>query len=213
MKIDHEFTIDAPIARVWDAMVDPERVVTCVPGASLDAIDGDAFQGRISMKLGPMSLTYKGEGKLSAEPEHQRILISGQGVEQRGAGTAAASISVRLSPAAGDRTLTSVGIDLDLAGKPAQFGRGILAEVAARLAGDFAKRLERQLSEGADGNVTPTPIGAQTGRAEPAESLNLVDLGRAVLVRRAAPIAAALGVSILIAVLLRRLGRNRISRA
>jgi len=203
MKIDHEFTIDAASSRVWEVLIDPARVVTCLPGASLDSVEGDAFEGRMAVKLGPMSLTYRGKGTLTAEPEAQRILIAGSGTEQRGAGTAAATITVQLSAAA-DRTAVSVGIDLDLAGKPAQFGRGILAEVVTRLAGVFAQRLEASLAES-----PAVEARAATAPAEEADdALDLLGLGRAVIARRLLPIAVGVATIAAITLAVRQLRRS-----
>jgi carbon monoxide dehydrogenase subunit G len=171
--------------------------VTSLPGATLDEADGDAFRGRMAVKLGPMSLTYAGEGTLVAVPAERQITITGSGAEQRGGGSAAAAvITLLLAPVGAGATKVETVIDLDLAGKPAQFGRGILAGVVSGLAATFAKKLEGQLS-----------VPATAGGAGEAERSQL-DLGAAVL-RRVGPPAAALAIGACLGWLL----RGRIARA
>lgn len=143
MQITHELSIDAPLERVWPVITDPARAVAALPGATLDEVDGDIFRGSLGVKLGPMNLRYAGEGKLQSDLTSHEVVIDGKGTEQRGSGGVSASITARLSELPAQRTGVVVDIDLDLTGKPAQFGRGILSEVAKRLAGSFVKRLEQ----------------------------------------------------------------------
>ncbi|MQY25521.1 SRPBCC family protein [Nocardia aurantia] len=141
MKLENTFGIPVPAADAWKVLLDLERIAPCVPGATLTGSDGDAFQGRIKVKLGPIGLTYNGTIRIVSADEDARIaVLEGGGREARGNGTAKATITCRLVET-GDKTEVFVDTDLNITGKPAQFGRGALAEVAGALIGQFADNL------------------------------------------------------------------------
>lgn len=159
MLIDHTLTIHAPVDRVWPVLQQPEVVVESLPGVELTSLDGENFTGTMSVGLGPMRLRYGGEGTLRYDVAEQSIHISAKGSEVRGAGNASAVVDVAVRPGAEDSTVLAITIDIDLQGKPAQFGRGILSEVITRLATQFGKNLERQVAA----PETPDPAAAATG--------------------------------------------------
>jgi uncharacterized protein len=151
MNLDHEFTVPAPIDEAWKVLLDVERVAPCMPGATLLSVDGDDFTGTVKVKVGPIQVTYKGKATFVERDETaHRAVIEASGKEARGSGTAAATINAVLADAGGGTTKVTVGTDLNVTGRPAQFGRGVMEEVGAKLVGQFADRLAAELA-------SPTP--------------------------------------------------------
>jgi carbon monoxide dehydrogenase subunit G len=170
VRLDHEFTVPAPIGEVWQAVVDPERVAPCMPGATLTKVEGDKFSGTVKVKLGPISLLYKGNGEfLEKDEAAHKVTIKASGKDSRGSGTAAATVTLTLTEADGG-THGAVATDLAITGKPAQFGRGLISEVGGKILDTFAGCLsgklapEQQVSEqqGSEKRVAAQPV------AEPA---------------------------------------------
>jgi carbon monoxide dehydrogenase subunit G len=148
VRLDHEFTVPAPIGEVWQAVVDPERVAPCLPGATLTKVDGDKFSGTVKVKLGPISLLYKGNGEfLEKDDAAHKVTIKASGKDARGAGTAAATVTLTLTETDGG-THGSVATDLSITGKPAQFGRGLISEVGGKILDTFAGCLSGKLAPG-----------------------------------------------------------------
>ena len=167
MKLEHEFTVPAPVDEAWKVLLDVERVAPCMPGATLLTVDGDTFTGSVKVKVGPIQVTYNGQAKFASLDEAaHRAVIEASGKETRGSGTAAATVTAVLLDAGGSTTNVRVETDLDVTGKPAQFGRGVMAEVAAKLIGQFSSCLAEELA---------SPAAAATGTAE------VTDTGTAVL--------------------------------
>jgi len=149
VRLDHEFTVPAPIEEVWQAVIDPERVAPCMPGASLTKVEGDSFAGTVKVKLGPISLLYKGTGEFLEKDEAARkVVIKASGKDSRGGGTAAATVTLTLSERDGG-THGAVATELAITGKPAQFGRGLISEVGGKILDTFAGNLAGSLEEGA----------------------------------------------------------------
>ena len=145
MKLEHSFVVPADLDTVWAAVLDPERVAPCMPGASLSEVDGDAFKGTVKVKVGPISLQYKGSGEFLEKDEASRkVVIKASGKDTRGNGTASATVTVTLR-AEGEATAGSVDTDLSITGKPAQFGRGLISEVGGKILDSFAACLANKL--------------------------------------------------------------------
>ncbi|MEV5716130.1 SRPBCC domain-containing protein [Amycolatopsis mediterranei] len=171
MRLDHEFTVPAPIGEVWQAVVDPERVAPCMPGATLTKVEGDKFSGTVKVKLGPISLLYKGNGEFLEKDEAARkVTIKASGKDSRGAGTAAATVTLTLTETDGG-THGSVSTELAITGKPAQFGRGLISEVGGKILDTFAGCLSGKLAppEGAAA-AAPAAQGASAGDAPATET-------------------------------------------
>lgn len=177
MRLDHEFTVPAPIDEVWQAVVDPERVAPCMPGATLTKVEGDKFSGTVKVKLGPISLLYKGNGEfLEKDDAAHKVTIKASGKDSRGAGTAAATVTLTLTESDGG-THGAVATDLSITGKPAQFGRGLISEVGGKILDTFAGCLSGKLapqpdaspaaSPGASPAAAPAPAPEPTATAEP----------------------------------------------
>jgi carbon monoxide dehydrogenase subunit G len=150
LKLEHSFTVPADLDTVWQAVLDPERVAPCMPGATLTEVDGDAFKGSVKVKMGPISLLYKGTGEfLSKDADTGTVVIKAAGKDARGNGTASATVTVTLT-GAGASTVGSVSTDLSVTGKPAQFGRGLISEVGGKILDSFATCLASKLAPAAD---------------------------------------------------------------
>jgi carbon monoxide dehydrogenase subunit G len=170
MELEHSFTVPVPEDRAWDVLLDVERVAPCMPGASLDSVDGDEIKGRIKVKVGPISMTYAGTAHFTErDPDAHVITLQAAGKETRGAGTAAATVRSMLE-GQGDRTHVVVHTTLNVTGRPAQFGRGVMAEVGGKLIGIFAANLADMLT--ADNAATQAAADAAAAAA-PADDLAL----------------------------------------
>jgi uncharacterized protein len=159
VKLEHSFSVPADLDTVWAAVLDPERVAPCMPGASLSEVDGDSFKGTVKVKVGPISLQYKGSGEFVEKDEAARkLVIKAAGKDTRGNGTASATVTVTLR-AEGTSTTGAVETDLSITGKPAQFGRGLISEVGGKILDSFASCLASKLApEGATEAVAKKPV-------------------------------------------------------
>jgi carbon monoxide dehydrogenase subunit G len=170
MELDHEFTVPVPVDHAWAVLLDVERVAPCMPGATLDSIDGDEFSGRLKVKLGAMTITYKGNARIAAKDEASRtVTMEGSGKESRGAGTAAATVQARLHDE-GDITRVAVHTKLNVTGRPAQFGRNILSEVGGKLIGRFADALHEEIVRSEESGPDQAPAAGPEQSAPNSQS-------------------------------------------
>lgn len=164
MQMEHEFTVPVPVDQAWPVLLDVERVAPCMPGATLDSVDGDAFTGRLKVKVGPITVTYRGNASFSEKDEATHtVVLEASGKEARGSGTASATVQAALSglPGSDGQTKVEVRTTFNVTGRPAQFGRGVLSDVGGRLIDRFAERLAGQLGAGdGDQGAEPTPTAA-----------------------------------------------------
>jgi carbon monoxide dehydrogenase subunit G len=177
VRLDHEFTVPASIGEVWQAVIDPERVAPCLPGAALTKVEGDSFTGTVKVKLGPISLLYKGSGEFLEKDEAARkVVIKASGKDARGGGTAAATVTLTLTETDGG-THGAVASDLAVTGRPAQFGRGLISEVSGKILDTFAANLASSLGTAetpvatavtADGKAPADAADAAKASASPA---------------------------------------------
>lgn len=157
MELENSFTVPVPVDEAWRVLLDIERIAPCMPGAVLDTVTGDDFTGRVKVKLGVITLTYQGKASFVEKDEAaHRAVIDARGRDQRGNGTAAAVVTATLA-AEGDSTRVDVLTDLNITGRPAQFGRGVMTDVGNKLLGQFADRLAAQLGAGEPAAATPAP--------------------------------------------------------
>jgi carbon monoxide dehydrogenase subunit G len=177
MKIDNEFTVGVPIDRAWEVLTDLEGIAPCLPGARLTGVDGAVYTGKVKIKVGPVVSEYAGTAQFAAKDDAAyTAVIDAKGRDSRGAGNASAAIHAALRPD-GDRTVVSVSTDLNVTGKIAQFGSGMIKEVSAKLLGQFAANLEEKLlaPEGAGEAPAPASSSASTpesGTTTPAPGSN-----------------------------------------
>jgi carbon monoxide dehydrogenase subunit G len=148
MKIEHEFTVDRPVADVWEFFQDVPAVADCLPGAELKEDRGDSgYAGVVSVKLGPMTAAFEGDATITPDPEARSAHISGKGVDKRGGSRGQVNVDYSLSDADGAGTRVAIEADVTLSGPAAQFGRtGLINEISKRLIGEFVDCLEAKLS-------------------------------------------------------------------
>lgn len=148
MRIDTDFTISAPPAETYARLLELEDVAPCFPGAELGAERPDgAREVRVTVRLGPMRLAYDGEVRIAERDDPAlRAVLAGSAREARGAGSASATITMRVEPdGRGSRVVAEA--DIDLTGRAAQMGKGIVEDVARRLVGDMAACLEARFAQ------------------------------------------------------------------
>lgn len=179
MRIDNEFTVGVPVERAWDLLTDLEGIAPCLPGAQLTGSDGDVYSGKVRIKVGPVISQYAGTAQfVEKDDAAHRAVIKAGGKDSRGAGNASALIDAQLR-ADGGNTVVTVATDLNITGKIAQFGSGMIKEVSAKLLGQFVENLEAELhvpapahaeataSTGAAASTASTASGTAAPAAEP----------------------------------------------
>lgn len=170
MKLENSFTVAAPLDETWRTLLDIERVATCLPGAKIEPDGGDGvFKGAMKIKLGPMTVDYRGTARLEdVDEDTHTASIAVSAREAKGQGTAAAVIENHLE-ADGDRTKVIATTDLKITGRQAQFGRGIMEDVATTMMNEFSSRLEQEIQGGGRPKTPATePAAAETGKASAA---------------------------------------------
>jgi carbon monoxide dehydrogenase subunit G len=164
MEMDHSFTVPVPPDRAWDVLLDVERIAPCMPGATVEELDGEVVTGRIKVKVGPVSLTYRGTAKFTErDPDARVILLEASGKETRGAGTASATVRATLEPeSGGEATKAIMHTTMNVTGRPAQFGRGVMVEVGGKLVEQFAQNLRQLITDdsASGGGAAATEAGA-----------------------------------------------------
>nr|WTA64969.1 SRPBCC domain-containing protein [Micromonospora sp. NBC_00855] len=167
MKITNEFAVTVPIERAWAVLTDLEGLAPCLPGAQLTGLDGDVYQGRVRVKVGPVVSEFAGTARfVEKDDAAHRGVIDAKGRDARSTGTASALVTAHLRPD-GDRTLVSVDTDLKISGKLAQFGSGMIKEVSGKLLAQFVANLEAKLAAEPPAPHPNAEPGAATSAAQP----------------------------------------------
>jgi hypothetical protein len=165
MELTNEFTVAAPVEQAWAVLTDLERIAPCMPGAQLTEVEGDEFRGNIKIKVGPISAQYKGAASFVSKDEATHVaVLKAEGRDTRGQGNASATITATLT-GNGSSTKVVVGTDLTITGKVAQMGRGVLADVSAKLLDQFVVSLEKDVLAGSSGPA-PTSAASAAPKAE-----------------------------------------------
>jgi uncharacterized protein len=162
MKLEQTFEVQAPVAEVWAALIDLERVAPCLPGATIAERDEDGtYHGTFEVKLGPMTAAYRGTIRIEDVDEASRTAtLKARGTDKRGQGGASATIVNRLSEHDG-ATRVEAATDFTITGRLASFGRGgIMQDVSDRLLRDFGTCLQSRLA-GAPEEAAAVPSGAE----------------------------------------------------
>src|SRR5690606_38787735 len=190
IRIEETFRVGAPVERVWRFLLDPHQVVQCLPGAELlEAQDERTFIGRVRVKVGPITASYKGKAELTeVDEQNHRVRMTGEGQDTKGAGSARMTMTSRITAGEGGAAEVSVESEVQLVGKLAQFGRGMVEEVSKQLFRQFAdcarQRLEAEAAPADAGNgsaaapddADPAPA-SKIGRASGRERVDSSDAG------------------------------------
>ncbi|PSM42687.1 carbon monoxide dehydrogenase [Streptomyces dioscori] len=193
MDFTNEFRVNLPPDEAWDLLTDVERIAPCMPGAQLTGVDGDAYNGVVKVKVGPMTVQYKGVVSFEEKDEAGRTaVLHARGRDTRGQGNADARVTARLVP---DGTGTRVTVDtrLTITGRVAQFGKGMIEEISGRLLTQFVDNLEGQLAAdrrraaaGTGASQTQVPAPAATSGAADGSATARADTGPAAAIPAAA---------------------------
>ena len=213
MELINTFEVSVPIETAWKVLTDVERIAPCLPGAQLQEIEGDEYRGIVKVKVGPIQAQYKGKATfLERDDVNYKAVLDAAGRDTRGQGNASAIITAQLE-AAGESTLVTVTTDLTVTGKVAQFGRGVLADVSAKILTQFVDNLEQTVlvddaitapaaEAPAAAPVASDPPAASSSQEAPTirkidqpepEAINLLEQAGSPVLKRAVPI---LGVAI-----------------
>jgi carbon monoxide dehydrogenase subunit G len=233
VKIEDSFRVDVPVEEAWKVLLDLERIAPCLPGAQLTEVEGDEYRGTVKIKVGPITAQYKGVAKIEeADEANRKVVLQAEGRDTRGQGNASATVVATLVPA-GDGTTVNIDTDLNITGKVAQFGRGVMADVSSKLLGQFADNLKKDVLTGgttAEAPTAPTSTPsngtgsavdagfASTGNSDAgprkieskeAEPIDLVDAARGSVGKRLVPVIAGLVVVVAIRSIFKRRKRRR----
>jgi carbon monoxide dehydrogenase subunit G len=229
VKIEDNFRVAVPVDEAWKVLLDVERIAPCMPGAQLQEIEGDEYRGIVKVKVGPITAQYKGAARITETDEASRVVvIKAEGRDTRGQGNASAVVTATLAPD-GDGTIVSIDTDLNVTGKVAQFGRGVMADVSSKLLGQFAECLQSTVLSGngsaadadAPGTTTTTESaaseeaapassnGVRTIDSPEAEPVDLIGASSDAVIKRVLPIVAALVTLLAVRSLLRRRKRRK----
>jgi carbon monoxide dehydrogenase subunit G len=209
MKLTNEFTVAADPDTVWRTLLDMEGVAGCLPGATIQATDEEnKYEGSMRVKIGPMAVSYRGTATLTeVDEEARRAVISLRAREDRGQGTAMATITNAVEPTDGGARVTAE-TDLHITGAQARFGRGVMEDVAGRVLEEFSSRLERQLTGGGDEPPEEPAAGpGEDARAAAGPGEDALDMGAMLsgsTVARYGRIAVPVVLGLLVVALLRR---------
>jgi uncharacterized protein len=213
MKIQNEIEVAAPPEELFDVLSDVERVAPLLPGATLEGKEGDAYTGAVKLKIGPITASYRGRLRfLELDEESHRAVMEASAQETNGQGNAQATITASVS-GSDSQSVLNLDTDLEVRGKAAQFGRGVLGNVSQRILDQFARNLESEvLSSREESPPEEEPEedaskeGAEPGGARPqwaapagGESPDVLSLlGGSPALRRAAPVVAGLVLGLLL---------------
>ena len=227
MELNNSFEVARPVDEAWEVLTDVERIAPCLPGAKLEEIRGDEYLGSVKVKVGPITAQYKGAATfVEKDDANHKAVLKADGRDTRGAGNASALITADLQPLSESTTKVDVNTDLTITGKVAQFGRGVMADVSAKLMDQFAANLETMLEsdaipapaaaeepaapEATTATSEPAPVAAEPAAvaSEPAaadpdevEAVDLIGLAGAPILKRLIPTLLVIAVIVIILIL------------
>ncbi len=177
MDLTNEFTVPVPVERAWEVLNDVELIAPCLPGAQLQEIEGEEYRGIVKVKVGPITAQYKGAATFQEQDEaNRKIVLKAEGRDTRGQGSASAIITATMTESgSGDDVSTHVVVvsDVTIKGKVAQFGRGMIAEVSAKLLTQFVECLEGKLEAEPEGETAgDNATEAAKAQAEAADAVS-----------------------------------------
>lgn len=167
MELSSSFEVARSLEDTWAVLTDVERIAPCLPGAKLQEVEGEEHRGIVKVKVGPITAEYKGVATFTEKDDSShRAVLEAKGRDTRGAGNASAVITAQLAAVDDNTTSVTVDTNLTISGKVAQFGRGVMADVSAKLMGQFADNLAAMLEEdsaGADDAAGDSGAGDDAG--------------------------------------------------
>jgi uncharacterized protein len=180
MKLENSFEVPAAPEQAWELLLDVPRVVPCMPGAELtEVVDDSNWKAKMSVKLGPISLTFATDvARQEVDEPARRVVLAAKGRELRGRGQARATVESSLAASNGG-TRVDIVTDLSLSGPAAQYGRGLVADVSSQLVGRFADCLRAQLEAGAEPDQAEAAV-AQAAKPVSGLRLGLAAVGRSI---------------------------------
>ena len=141
MQLVNEFAVEAPLDTAWAVLTDIPTVVGCVPGAELEHRDGNDFQARVAVRVGPVSIALAGAATLVHQDDAAKeMVVRGSARDRKGNGSTEATVRL-VARAEGDLSVVTVTTDVELSGRIAQFGRTVVVQVSNRIIGQFVERL------------------------------------------------------------------------
>jgi hypothetical protein len=215
MELKNEFHVSVPIDVAWAVLTDLERVAPCMPGAELQEVEGEEYRGIVKVKVGPITAQYKGIARFAEKDDDQhRAVLLAEGRDTRGQGNASATVTAVAIPD-NDGTTVSIVTELTITGKVAQFGRSVMADVSAKMLGEFADRLEADVLSQGSGSEPSGPVAQSAGESAetaegsdppsvrtisstPAEPVDLLGTAGPSILKRLAPLAAIMSVVLLL---------------
>jgi carbon monoxide dehydrogenase subunit G len=217
MDLNNEFAVPLPIDRAWELLTDVERIAPCMPGAQLTGVEGDTYTGKVLIKLGPVTAQYAGTAAFESKDDVTHVaVLRASGRDSRGQGNASALITASLEPE-GEQTKVSVHTDLSITGKVAQFGRGVILDVSAKLLDQFVTCLEASLvaetapaaeqvvvEAAASASAGPTPAPVRETRPVEVAPIDLASVARGAVLKRAIPAVIVLAAIVALVVWLVR---------
>ncbi|MGE7438206.1 SRPBCC family protein [Kitasatospora sp. NPDC001175] len=214
MEFTNEFRVRLPVEAAWDLFTDVERIAPCMPGAELTEVDGDRFHGTVKVRVGAVTVQYRGTAAVDElDGANRTARLTASGRDTHGQGNAEAHITATLAPD-GDGTRVTVETRLSVTGKVAQFGKGVMTDISRKLPDQFVACLEERLAaeRGSGGEdrakdeaapaAEPAAAPSKTPGSEP---LDLLAVARGPVVKRLVPVVLA--VTVLLGVV-RRLRRT-----
>lgn len=167
IHIEERFRVNAPVQAVWEYLVDPRRVVGCLPGAELtEVVDDRTFNGAVKVKVGTITVSYKGRVRLvEVDAAAHRVRMQGEGRESTGTGSAKMAMESTVSTVDG-ATEVVVRSDVDVVGRLVQLGRGMIEQVSHQLFQQFAACVRGTLESEATAKAAGTVVAPQPQRAE-----------------------------------------------
>jgi uncharacterized protein len=232
VKIEDSFRVEVPVDEAWKVLLDLERIAPCLPGAQLTEVEGDEYRGTVKIKVGPITAQYKGVAKIEeADEANRKVVLQAEGRDTRGQGNASATVVATLVADGDAATMVNIDTDLNITGKVAQFGRGVMADVSSKLLGQFADNLKKDVLSGSetpteptiappaagspeDTGTAPTDGGAREAAgvrkidSKEAEPIDLMDAAGGSVGKRLVPIVAGLVVVVAVRAIFKRRKRR-----
>jgi carbon monoxide dehydrogenase subunit G len=205
VELEHSFTVPTDIDTAWNTLLDVERIAMCMPGATLISVEGDTFKGEVKIKLGPVTMVFGGTASfVDKDVANHRLVINASGSETKGTSTAQATVTTQLVAESPTLTRVDVNTDLAITGKPAQFGRGVMSDVAGRIIGQFAGNLEGVVAAGSGtGSSANADASAPAAPAPAADAIDMMEVAGGAVAKKLIPVALVVVAAVVAWILLK----------